>query len=362
MPSKKKEAVAKPVAEPKAKFMFLGKGKFVHVVRTKAWDLKHSDCQQVRKGQVAGSFKGKGMSAEAALALNGCGSCMTEETAKAVVKSTETPEARKARTEDARNEVLDRASNKKVHKAKHVKEKKAPKEKVAKPDRPKGSSKTKAGTRSTGSDTMGKAEALKAFCNDNGWVSNIGEDKTTGHTVVKAVNGNMVIHAYFIDGKYDVARHATIEVGTWSGTLRGAHAVRRQVDKSLDKRDRPHPEPGKGRSGPKNGKGKSKADEVVPEDESPEDAAKRVPFSKDDDAIVIIDAVKGKVIKWRNGISGVIEEGWVPSKSKRTTITDHPKTGKRILSFMNVDMVGEHGEVYGGERNVAVEKIIRVVG
>jgi hypothetical protein len=106
----------------------------------------------------------------------------------------------------------------------------------------------------------------------------------------------------------------------------------------------------------------------VPDDESPEDAKKRVPFSIDDEAIVIIDAIKGKEIKWRNSVSGSMEHATLPAdpKGKKTDkiiIDDHPKIeGRRIVTFLAVEGIGEHGEVYGPWRSVALEKIVRVLG
>ena len=131
-------------------------------------------------------------------------------------------------------------------------------------------------------------------------------------------------------------------------------------------RDRIHPEPGKGRTGPRKA-----AEEEVPEDESPEDAAKRVPFLIDDDEAEVLDAVMGKTIRWRNGVSNKVDTANVPPAvrpSRKTAkrdvikITVHPKTGRRMIEFLEFMGQDEHGEVYGPERVVALDKIVRVVG
>lgn len=359
------------MAAPKPKFMMLGKSKYVHTVHTEAFDRKKSECQQVRKYVVAGkiNYKSKGLSAEAALALDGCEACATVVAARALIPADE----RKAASKEARDEVLSRARGDKPKKAtkaeRHTRSKdakvKAVNKAEAKERKPAVPTKTKSGTRSVGNDAKGKAEALAAFCRENGWGAMVGADST--HTVMTAKNGGMVIDAFFVDGKYDVARHATLKVGSWQGILRGAHAVRRQVDKSLDDRDRPHPAPGKGRSGPRT----KAVEDDIPEDESPEDAARRVPFLKDDEPAEIIDAVLGKEIVWRNGVSNQREHAHLPSEvrpkrksAKRDVIqiTEHPKTGKRMLSFLEVAGQNEDGEVYGPERTVALDKIVRVVG
>jgi hypothetical protein len=105
----------------------------------------------------------------------------------------------------------------------------------------------------------------------------------------------------------------------------------------------------------------------VPEDESPEDAARRVPFLIDDDPAEIIDVLMGKTIRWRNSVKGSIEEAVLPAEQgkgnrPKVTITVHPKTGRRILGFLEVVDNGKDGEVLGPERAVGLDKIVRVIG
>lgn len=349
------------------RFMTLGKSKYVHTVRTKAADLKSaekdgSQCQQVRKYHVAGKIKpnDKGVSPEAALAMDGCEACATELKAK----SLQDPDVKKAERAAARDEVIERArtGGKKDAKGKAAKIKAAREvSKAPKPERkvPNGPTKTKAGVRSVGSDTESKANQLKAFAEQYGWTVEFA-DGDPGLLLV-AKKGDQTIYCWYIDGKYDIARHAYIEVGEWRGTLRGAHACRRQMEGE----NAVHPNPGKGRSGPR--KRVDVGEDEVPEDESPEDARRRVPFLLEDLDIEVIDAIKGKVIKWRNGVSGVLEEAWLPAspttkKGKREIISvkEHPKTGRRMVTFLVVDSVNEHGEQYGPERTVYLDKIVRV--
>lgn len=354
-----------PHVDDKTRFMFIGKGKAVHVINNKATDMKTeanggSGCMVVRKAHVAGRIKprnkDKGLSPEATLALNGCGSCRTEVVAKRMLPDTKR-EDRKA----ARDEVLDRARPaKKTKPAKQAKVKAASKPKAErKPSQP---TKTKAGTRSVGSSSLDKAEDLAVFVRDQGWRAEVFTGEHDSAKVV-AKHGDKVVECNFIDGKYDITNQASITVGAWSGTLRGAHAVRRQIDKSLDDRDRPHPVPGKGRGGPRG----RKADEVeVAEDESPEDAHRRVPFLLDDDEATVLDAVKGHVIRWRNGVSKSVEEARVPpevGKGKRpwVSISVHPKSGRRILDFFVFEGMADGDPVFGPERAVALDKIIRVL-
>lgn len=355
------------MATPKPKFTVLGKSKFVHVVRSKAHDLKAaakggSGCQQVRKYTVAGkvNYKG-GLSPSAALALDDCPQCHTHEVATALLPKPTKEDRRQARDDTMAKIAAEQKTDgqrkrdaKKAGKtAKAAKPKKERKAKVAKV--------SKSGPRSVGGDSQSKADALAEFAKEHGWKTKV-EDAKPGLVLI-ATRGEETIRCFFVDGKYDTTRHASVSVGDWSGKLRGVHGCRNQM--AGEGRDRPHPKPGVGRSGPRKGKGKEV--DVAPEDESPEDAKRRVPFNVDDDAVVIIDAIKGRTIKWRNGTTNAVEEAWLPGEAKgkkrdKIEITDHPKSGRRILRFFTVVGVTEHGESYGPERSVFIDKIIRVVG
>lgn len=354
---------------PKPKFMILGKSRYVHVVRTKTWDRKNSGCQQVRKYLVADKIpygKGKGISPEAASVLEACPHCDTA----GVIKSMTTPAQRKAAAKAARDETLDHLKDaaKTDGQRKKDAKKRAKKSPVGKDER-KGRKSTGGGSKRAAKSQGGdreKAEALAAFAKEHKWDVTI-EDAKPG-LVLEAVRGAETIRCWFVDGKYDTARHAKLIVGEWTGKLRGVHGCRKQM--AGEGRDRPHPQPGKGRSAPRKRKAE---DEVIPEDESPEDAKRRVPFSIDDPDIEVIDAIKGKTIKWRNGVSGAIEEAWLPAEvrpkrgsreAKRDviTITEHPKKKTRMVTFLTVLSVSsEDGEQYGPERTVALDKIVRVV-
>lgn len=350
--------------ETPARFMMIGKGKVVHVVRDKRHDLRQgqegSQCPQVRKAHVAGKIKppakDKGISIEAASALDPCQRCDTSAVIKAMTDPKKSKAERQAKSKDKLEEMNDMYKSVAAPKSKG-------KSKTAKATKGASSGRmTKTGPLSVG-DERQKAQDLVDFAKQHGWTGEVKQRDDGIGLMAEVKRGQETIRCYFADGKYDHAKHAEVIVGSWVGRLRAVHACRRQI--SMEGRDRPYPNPGVSRS---NASRKVEA-EVVPEDESPEDARKRVPFSIDDDALAIIDAVKGKTIRWRNGLSGSIEEARLPSvarpkNAKRDiiTIADHPATGKRIIEFLPVEEVGERGEVYGGERFVSLEKILRVVG
>lgn len=363
------------MAAPKPKFMMLGKSKFVHVVRTKAWDLKHSECQMVRKMQVAGNVpKGNGLSPEAAHELDPCSHCEPGALIHDMLPSTK--ERRKQETQDLLEQMREARKPKTSH-GLNTKgfgsfldgNKKAPKSKKARKSEagdkaPKVKPKpraTKTGPLSVGGDAE-KAGLLKEFAEEHGWKVKVSEDKPGLKLVAK--RGKETITCWFDGGKYDLVRIGYIEVegASWRGNLRAAHACRRQM--ANEGRDRPHPNPGAGRSAPRG----KREEEPTPETESPEDAFKRVPFLVDDDDLTIIDAIKGKSIRWRNGVSGVVEEAQLPAEVKgkkrdKIVLKTHPTKNRRILEFLAVDGFDSATgrEVYGQERAVAIDKIIRVL-
>lgn len=333
------------------RFTTLGKGKFVHVLHNKAYDLEHSECQRVRKYQVADEIPGgKGISPEAATALDGCTACGTHEAAKAAIKAAKSPAQRRAEADDNRNQVMDRASGvkRKLHPSYADKKVKAVK---VKSERKR--SMTKSGPRSVASAASGdqaqaKAIMLGEFGDEHGWVSTIVKDEGTGHWRLGSSRDNEVIHTWFIDGKYDINRHAEMFVGEWVGKLRGAHAVRRQM--SMEGRDRPHPSPGMGRSAPRRSS-------VPDPDESPDDASDRVPFKLSDSPSVITAALAGKVVRWKNG---KMNNSRLSSDAGNLKVTKHPENRRAMLTFTEVVRLEGDVEVLGAERCLYLNKILRV--
>lgn len=355
------------MAAPKYKFMTLGKSKFVHAVRTKATDLKTgpggAQCQTVRKYWVADKIdsKHKGMSPEAASALDPCPNCDTA----GVLKSMETPEQRRARAKDKADDVQARIKDSTKTKGQRDREAKQKAKAAAKPVAKTAKARVPAGDRvknqaakhaSKDEVMMAKVNTYIAFGEEHGWSSTI-EDGEPG-VMVLSTRDNELIRCYFIDGKYDISRHATVEVGAWSGKLRGVHGCRKQM--ANEGRDRPHPEPGKGRGGPR-----AKSKDIDADEESPHDAMRRLPFKLEDEDEVIFSEILGKRIRWRNGVSGVVEEAVLPVKAEgkkraKVSLTEHPRTGRRMVNFLVVlDVTGE-GEQYGPERTVYLDKIVRV--
>lgn len=368
-----------PKEAKRYKFTVIGKGKYVHAVLTKAHDLKKSECQALRKAVVADRIdyrKGKFLSPEAASALPMCTDCHVPELVAAYV---DTPTKKREQRKQTSKETLERIAAGSQDKPKRKKtgadygamldnktlsKKEKDRRQSIKDGKPVKVSPTKSGPRSiaSGKDksaSMNKAEQLAEFGKQHGWRSTFDTDED-GRVTVIAVKDDMTIRAPFIDGKFDEVRWGSIEVGSWSGRLRAAHYTRRQM--SMD--NPPYPRPGEGRSGPRTSR---KAEDDPPADESPEDARKRVPFSMDDDDLVILHALQGTTIRWRNKIGNTVEEAKLPAepgKGKRPAIAikHHPKSNKPMVTFFEVVEDGSEGEVFGPERTVALDRILRVAG
>jgi hypothetical protein len=269
-----------------------------------------------------------------------------------------TKEADKASSKDRTNATLDKArADKPRPKAKAHPSVQAKREKRK-------ATPTKSGPRSiaSGKDksaSQNKAEQLAEFGKEHGWSSTLEGPDKDGRVTVVAVKDGMTIRAPFIDGKFDEVVWGSISMGSWSGRLRAAHYTRRQMSGN----NPPYPRPGEGRSGPR----VSKRHEPDPVDESPEDARRRVPFSLDDDDATLLDSLKGMRIRWRNSVSKQVEEAQIPAevgkgKRPKVSIKHHPQSGKPMVDFFEVAEVGEVGEVYGPERTVALDRILRVIG
>lgn len=88
------------------------------------------------------------------------------------------------------------------------------------------------------------------------------------------------------------------------------------------------------------------------------DAAGVLPFTESAADVVILDALRGAQITWRNGLaSGRVEHGTISPKAKHGMhyrITPHPnKAGERILHFID--------EENKQHRAVALSRIVRVL-
>ena len=210
---------------------------------------------------------------------------------------------------------------------------------------------TQAGPRSVGGDSEDKAKQLLEFAKEHGWKGKVNLTGTN-QASIRVTKGNETIVVNFIDGKYDVSNQATIVVGDWTGVLRGAHRARKQM--SLEGKDRPYPTPGKG------GRKRSPKADADSGEES-DDIERVVPWSADSKDEDIIEAIKGKVIEWRNRTSGAIDRAEVADKGGNVKIEPHPREPlARMVSFAQVLYDDKGRAELGGERVVRIDRIINV--
>lgn len=376
------------MAEIKVKFLATKTGK-VHVVTTKARDAKESACSVVKQGHTKGQWKGKrSLSPDAALALDDCIKCHSHNVAHREKHAQKPPAQKRAEATAKRDESMAKASGKQTWYAAasgrgwttnpefalkddegnpvqsmlsrtKPKQKVRPITKVKKPgtrkQRRSGSSLTARTSQGTAEGSEAKAKELAAFGDQAGWSCDINHLGTTEYEVV-AKRGDEIIHCYFVDGKYNRDRFSTVSVGTWSGRLRGVHGVRKQM--ANEGRDRPFPRPGQGRSA----LAKARRDDADdPDAERENEEADHLPFTHDAPDVEIIDAIAGRVIRWRNVTSGKTEHAEVPSKKARIMIADHPKRDTRIVSFNQVVYDDNKRAGYGSERIVALDRMLRVL-
>lgn len=84
-----------------------------------------------------------------------------------------------------------------------------------------------------------------------------------------------------------------------------------------------------------------------------------LPFPHDAPDEEIIDCIKGKTLFWRNNMAVKVVSVDLPGKPRlfRFGVT---RTGRRFVSFPELVGVDKDGEVYGPERSVAIEDMLRV--
>jgi len=300
------------------------------------------ECPVVKTAARKGTWKGRrGISAEAALALDPCDKCQTHERARAILGHD-------------RDAAADQAA--------------ATRDKIAGKKRKSDLASGRRGRKSTGGGSKrkvskaergSKAQALKDYAEEHDWSVTIEELDGT-EIKLEAIKGDLTIECYFIDGNYNRDRFSYVIKGSWKGRLRGVHGCRKQMAGE----NPPHPEPGKGKSA-RSPKARTSLDTEsdVDDDDDDDDDSRGVPWLKDDEEAVIIEAVRGHVIYWRNAkwsASGKLLSAEVPPNGKRTRVYEHPRNGRRILQFDEVVYDDNRRAELGGQRDVALERIVRI--
>lgn len=210
-----------------------------------------------------------------------------------------------------------------------------------------------------------KAKEHANIAGEHGWSVQVTANERRGLTVIASKGDEICVLAYRENGILwnDEIR---FKVPGRSVPMHNSGTWRRQV--SLPEGQRPISARPKrfGRKPKLNGIERSESANSEPtEDEIDGDViplnVASLPFSKDDDDLIIVDAIKGMELFWRNNMMQKVVSARVPSKARmiRFGVTGREPNQRRCVSFPESEM-SKDGEIYGAERTVAIESMLRV--
>lgn len=210
-----------------------------------------------------------------------------------------------------------------------------------------------------------KAKEHAKLAEDHGWSVQVTTNERRGLTVIASKGDEICVLAYRENGILwnDEIR---FKVPGRSVPMHNSGTWRRQV--SLPEGQRPIPARPKrfGRKPKLNGIERTESANSEPTEEEidgeviPLNVAS-LPFSKDDDDLIIVDAIKGMELFWRNNMMQKVVSARVPTKARmiRFGVTGREPNQRRCVSFPESEM-SKDGEIYGAERTVAIESMLRV--
>lgn len=309
------------------RFMSTKTGK-VHVVSTKARDEKESKCPVVKKGHVEGTWgRKKGVSPDAALAMDECIKCATHHVAKAM---TETPERKQAARKEQTKETIRKLGNQDKKVAALDKQPKRRGPKVSRPETMKE-----------------KCQEHAELAKQNGWRATV-EQTGNNEWTCTATKGQETLKLVYQDGRTIWSR-VTLASGVEVRLRNSANWRKHAMGQSKIKSDYTP----RGRAGSKAATKRAVIDD---------DAPRKLPFNLEDDDDNIISALGGRQITWRLSMARTLDSAVIPKRSRNVRITAHPKSGRRMISFheLHAPETEERGEQLGPERTVYLDKILRV--
>jgi hypothetical protein len=180
--------------------------------------------------------------------------------------------------------------------------------------------------------------------------------------VVVATKGDEMVQVAWVNGKVDYPRVIAV-FPSYTFWLKNTTQWRRQV--SLPEGERPAPrEPKRSRKPRTESKTEPRVINGTSVEEDPQKLFKTtsLPFASDDEDFVIIDALKGHELFWRNNMAAKVNRATVPMNTRLIRVAVSPKSGRRFVSFPEAhgyDSVAAR-EVLGAERSVAIEDMIKV--
>lgn len=327
-------------ARPKVKFM-AKKGGAVHVVTTKTWDNKHSKCPSVVKGHTGPGWRGKGLSPDAALALKGCSRCDTHSIAEQERVAALTPAQKRAEAKARRDATMDKLRTQ-SRTADRKRKRKEAVDKLKQRRGPKGGDPTER--------MKANVEEHARLAEEHGWTSKAWESGTKEWTCEATRNGE-TLKLIYRDGRT-----------VWSRVVLASGVEVRLRNSSNWRKHATGEAKIKPDYAPRGAGGKKAARKQTISDDAP----RRLPFNLEaDDDDTIIESLAGKRITWRNGTSGMLEESVLPTRPRNIRITQHPKSGRSMVSFYELQgsrvIDGEREDMLGMERTVYLDKILKAI-
>ena len=211
--------------------------------------------------------------------------------------------------------------------------------------------------------TTAKAEEHAKIAADHGWAVNVENNNHGGLTVIASRGEEICVLSYQRNGVL-FNKEIVFKVPGRSVPLHNSGTWRRQI--SLPEGKRPiSAKPKRAGRAPKKAVPaidpgeKVNGTVVVPEEELIPINKSSLPFAHDAEDIVIVDAIKGRQLFWRNNMMAKVVTAMVPSKPRMIRFGVTGRAQRRFVSFPETHMTSD-GEVYGAERSVAIEDMLRV--
>jgi len=304
----------------------------VHVIHA---ELDMSSCPVVTKAKKAGTWKGqRSLKPEAVLEMGDCINCESHKHARSEIKK-------------------DKAAAKTAN---------AGAKKVGKVTSPARAPKLAANHPVADERTTAKAEEHAKIAADHGWAVNVDSNNHGGLTVTAVKGDETCVLAYQRNGVL-FNKEIVFKVPGRSVPLHNSGTWRRQV--SLPEGKRPiSAKPKRAGRAPKvvvavdPGTDVTGVAVVREEDTIPLNQAS-LPFPHDAEDIVILDHIKGRTLYWRNNMMAKVVSATVPAKARMIRFGHTGRAQRRYVSFPETTMSAD-GEVYGAERSVAIEDMLRV--
>lgn len=203
---------------------------------------------------------------------------------------------------------------------------------------------------------------------EHGWTTTFEHEEPNGW-LVTATKDDETVQVAWVNGKVDYPRVIAV-FPTYTFWLKNTSQWRRQV--MLPESERPASRESKTARKPKPKvvaekvvaaiHGEANGVAVAVEDEVKFNMTS-LPFPHDAEDIELTNAIRGKVLYWRNNMAAKVNHATVPSNPRVIRVSRHVRSQRRIVSFPESHTTKVNGalmELLGAERSVAVEDMIRV--